>query len=188
MPSQTPSADELAAERPGLILTAIGPDRPGLVNSIAGFVRRAGGNMEDTRMAKLGGEFAVLVFVTGTKLALETLEDDRSAIEAELDLTCFFKRTSRVSNPTGRHYSLEVSAMDRPGIVEGISEVLSRRNINVASLTSRVVHAPLSGSPLFQLHADLQVPDAVNIAEFRRELDEVCERENLDHSLMLGRS
>lgn len=177
-------ASSLGAERPGLVLTAIGPDRPGLVNSLAAFVARRSGNIEDTRMAKLGGEFAVLMLVTGTTQALAELERDERVISTELGVACSFKRTQSVALSSGaRAYRLTLSATDRPGIVEGISQLLAARQINVASLSSRVVHAPLTGTPLFELEADLELPPNVNVAEFRRGLEEACERENIDHTL-----
>lgn len=182
-------SSSLRAERPGLVLTAIGPDRPGLVNALAGFVSRRGGNIEDTRMAKLGGEFAVLMLVTGTSAALGELEQDQRAIEAELGISCSFKPThSAPQSPGARAYRLRISATDRPGIVEGLSQLLAARGVNVASLSSRVVHAPLTGTPLFELEADLELPAALVIAEFRRALDEVAERENIDHELAPLRS
>ncbi len=52
-----------------LVLTAVGPDRPGLVSEISSMVLSAGANLEDSRMAILGGEFALLVLVSGDEKA-----------------------------------------------------------------------------------------------------------------------
>ncbi len=51
------------ANKSYLVLTAVGPDRPGLVSEISSLVLAAGANLEDSRMAILGGEFALLVLV-----------------------------------------------------------------------------------------------------------------------------
>ena len=175
--------------RHGVVLTALGPDRPGLVNQLAARVGRAGGNIEDTRMAKLGGEFAVLIYVTGAESALVELTEMRTEIESALGVTCFVQRT-RESIPSEHalHYRLEISGLDRPGIVESISAVLTTKSINVASLSSRVQHAPLTGTPMFLLEADLQVPPSVNLSQLRRDLGDACERENLDYLLEPGRA
>lgn len=140
-------------------------------------------------MAKLGGEFAVLMLVTGTDNALAALEADKGRLEAELGLTFFLKRT-RSPEPKGATlvYTLTVSALDRPGIVESVSLVLVGRQINVASLSSRVEPAPLTGSPLFELTAELHIPADVPLVQLRRELDEAAERENIDYALRPGRS
>lgn len=172
------------AGRTGLVVTALGPDRPGLVNRLAAFVGRAGCNIEDARMAKLGGEFAVLVFVTGSTDALSNLEAGRADIERELSVTCFMKPTTDAL-PGGDSlvYHLTASGLDRPGIVESVSEVLASRSINVASLTSRVTYAPWSGTPVFQLEAELQVPSGVPLRQLKDELTDACARENLDFTL-----
>ena len=44
-----------------LILTAVGPDRVGLVEKIAAFIARHDCNIEDSKMAVFCGEFAVIV-------------------------------------------------------------------------------------------------------------------------------
>lgn len=173
----------------GIVLTAVGPDRPGLINQLSAIVTEAGGNIEDTRMAKLGGEFAVLVFVTGSESKLVDVAEQRARIESSLGLSCFIKPTHENHNPpAGLHYAFQVSGLDRPGIVESVSEVLAHRGINVSSLSSWVSHAPLSGTPMFMLEADLQVPPTVNLGQLRRDLADACERENLDFSLEPGRN
>ena len=50
-------------DRGYVVLTAVGPDRPGLVNALASLIRDAGANIEDSRMAILGGEFAVILLI-----------------------------------------------------------------------------------------------------------------------------
>jgi glycine cleavage system transcriptional repressor len=47
-----------------LVVTASGPDRPGIVARLSKRVLDCGGNMEISRMARLAGEFSVLMLVT----------------------------------------------------------------------------------------------------------------------------
>jgi glycine cleavage system transcriptional repressor len=173
----------------GVVLTAVGPDRPGIVSALAGLLHEAGANIEDTRMAKLGGEFAVLMLVTGSEPVLSAVLGQGARIESELGVKCTLAQTSKPA-PTldGLRYHLQVSGFDRPGIVQSVSSVLSRLDINVASLSSGVVHAPLTGTPMFLLDADLEVPRKVSLPALRRSVAEACERENLDFSLEPGRA
>jgi glycine cleavage system transcriptional repressor len=172
-----------------LVLTALGPDRPGIVAALSALLGAAGANIEDTRMAKLGGEFAVLVLVTGTERVLSEVLGLKGRIEEELGVTCSLKRTSKPApSGDGLRYRLEVSGFDRPGIVQSIASVLSKLDINVSNLSSRVVHAPLSGTPMFLLDAELEVPRKVNLPSLRRDVANACERENLDFSLEPGRA
>ena len=48
-----------------IVLTAIGPDRPGLVDEISSFLAARKINIEDSRMAVLGGEFAIIMLASG---------------------------------------------------------------------------------------------------------------------------
>jgi glycine cleavage system transcriptional repressor len=164
-----------------LVLTAVGPDRPGLVNEIAQLVLAAGANLEDSRMAILGGEFALLVLVSGPQQAMTSIEDQAAAVGERLGLRLLIKSTS--SERPARDflpYRLRVSGVDRPGIVQRVAAVLAKRGVNVASLESRLSYAPLSGTPMFVLEAELQIPSELALSELRRELSATCDEENLD--------
>ena len=170
-----------------LVLTAVGPDRPGLVNEISQWIHDAGANLEDSRMAILGGEFALLLLVSGPEPALSKVEQTGPALGEELGLKLMLKRTLPKAAPRDfLPYRLRVSGVDRPGIVHGVAGVLARRGINVASLDSRVSYAPLSGTPMFLLEAELQIPSEVALSELRRELGSICDEENLDFVLELA--
>jgi len=182
------SAD-LAEQAPGVVLTAVGPDRPGIVNALAALLHQLGANIEDTRMAKLGGEFAVLMLVTGSEGVLSALLAERTRIEADLGVRCTLERTSKPSpSGDGLAYRLEVSGFDRPGIVRSVSTVLARLDINVASLSSKVLHAPLTGTPMFLLDLELEIPRKVSLLSLKREIADACERENLDFSFEPSRA
>jgi glycine cleavage system transcriptional repressor len=170
-----------------LVLTAVGPDRPGLVSEIASAVHSAGANLEDSRMAILGGEFALLVLLSGSEAAAAGVEKISTALGERLGLRVLLKRTGRGTRKEFLPYRISVTGFDRPGIVSKVSEILARRGVNVASLESRLAYAPLSGTPMFVLEAELQVPSEVALAELRRELTAQCDEENLDLSFEVGK-
>jgi glycine cleavage system regulatory protein len=70
--------------------------------------------------------------------------------------------------------------------VAHVSGLLAERKINVASLESRVEYMPLSGTPMFNLRARLQVPSALAMAQLRADLGKLCDDENLDFALEAG--
>lgn len=170
-----------------MVLTAIGPDKPGLVQEISQAIHASQANLEDSRMAILGGEFALILLFSGTIAAVDAVRANLGTFEARLGLRVALKETTRAS--AGHEflpYRLRVSGVDRPGIVASVSKVFVGRAINVASLESRVYNAPLSGTAMFLLNADLQVPSAVALSSLRKELGAVCDDENLDFSLEHG--
>ena len=65
------------------ILTLTGPDRIGIVDRVTGLVLERGGNVEGSRMARLGGEFAILMLVAMPEGRFESLEADLGALAAE---------------------------------------------------------------------------------------------------------
>lgn len=174
-------------DRGYVVLTAVGPDRPGLVNELSSLIREAGANIEDSRMAVLGGEFAVILLISGPPGAIERAKEIGMNAEGRLGLRCVLKETSP-AQPSGDYllYRIEVTGADRPGIVEAVTAILARRGINVASLESRLSYAPFSATPMFHLEATLQVPSKTVLAEVRGELTATCEDENLDFHLEPG--
>jgi glycine cleavage system transcriptional repressor len=177
------STTPLATDKTYLVLTAVGPDRPGLVSEIASAIHAAGANLEDSRMAILGGEFALLLLLSGPEAAATAVEKATGPLGEKLGLRVLSKRTGRGAQRNFLPYRISVTGFDRPGIVLRVSEILARRGVNVASLESRLAYAPLSGTPMFVLEAELQVPSEVALSELRRELAAQCDEENLDLTL-----
>jgi glycine cleavage system transcriptional repressor len=177
----------MKGDRGYVVLTAVGRDHPGLVHDLASLIREAGANIEDSRMAIRGGEFAMILLISGSPGAIERTKEIGERMERELGLRCILKETSAAPAPSDYlPYRIEVDGADRPGIVEAITSILARRGVNVASLESRLSHAPFSATPMFVLEASLQVPSKTVLAELRHELTAACEEENLDFRLEPG--
>jgi glycine cleavage system transcriptional repressor len=70
--------------------------------------------------------------------------------------------------------------MDHPGVVYQISGVLRSLGVNIESMETKTYSAPVSGTPLFQLEADLAVPTRTNINQLRELLAELQREENID--------
>jgi glycine cleavage system transcriptional repressor len=173
----------MGGDRGYMVLTAVGPDRPGLVNDLSSLLGAAGANIEDSRMAVLGGEFAVILLISGPPDVIERAGEIGRHAEEELGLRCILKETAPAEPSAYLLYRIEVSGADRPGIVQAIASILARRGINVASLESRLSYAPFSATPMFVLEAALQVPSQTVLSEVRSELTTTCEDENLDFRL-----
>jgi glycine cleavage system transcriptional repressor len=164
-----------------LVLTAVGPDRSGLVNEISAAIHEAGANLEDSRMAILGGEFAVILLLSGSAECIDRVSHAREALEQKTGLRVVLKPTARLQQPKNfLPYTIRVTGVDRPGIVYSITQILASRGVNVASLESRLAYAPLSGTPMFVLEAELQVPSELALAQLRRDLSIACDEDNLD--------
>jgi len=163
-----------------LILTAIGPDQVGLVERISEFISQRGGNIEDSKMAVFCGEFAVIVLIGGDASSLGSISRDYREIEKETGLTFAFRTPLERRIADFLPYRLTASCMDHPGIVYQISGVLRGMGVNIESMETKTYSAPMSGTPLFQLEADLAVPAQTNIYELRKCLEDLQREENID--------
>jgi len=150
----------------------LGPDRTGLVESVARAVAGHGGNWLESRMCRLGGEFAGI-------LRIEIPADRKAALLAALQkipgLNVVVQSDSKPAPPApGRQTKLEIVGHDRPGIVREITGVLAGAGVNVEDFSSEIVSAPMSGENLFKAAAKLQLPVNCNLAVLKRDLETIA--------------
>ena len=167
-----------------LVISALGADRSGIVDELSNIIYDYGLNIEDSRMTVLGGEFAILLLISGELTALDTLQASISDIEQELQMSLLVRPTTD-SIATGHTipYSVEVAALDHPGIVSNIAGFFSSRNINIVNLQTESYSAPHTGSPMFALHMTVGISAEINIAQLREAFMDTCDELNLDAEL-----
>jgi glycine cleavage system transcriptional repressor len=111
-----------------------------------------------------------------------------SALARELDLTVQFKET-RTGPDVRRHvephipYRIHGVAMDHPGIVHKVTHMLAENRVNVARLDTSLSNAPVSGTPIFSLQMEVEVPASLSVSSLRAKLQQVAEAENIDLEL-----
>lgn len=172
-----------------LILTAIGPDQVGLVQKISEFISRHGCNIDDSKMAVFCGEFAVIVLISGAGGNLVKIGRDYREIETETGLSISIKTPlTRKTAESFLPYKLTASCMDHAGIVYQISAVLSSLGVNIESMETKTYSAPVSGTPIFQLEADLAIPIRTNINQLRERFAEIQREENIDIELTAAKN
>ena len=167
------------------VLTAVGPDRPGLMNAISDYVFTRGGNVHASRAATLGGEFAVVMLVSVDEASVAVLEDQIGEL-SRAELSCAIRRTSPPRSPTaagGQVYALIVDAMDHPGIVQAITHDLASMGVNIESLETQVDNAPHTGTAVFHLRARLTLPAELKPSQCRQKLTLLANRLNFDFAL-----
>lgn len=170
-----------AQPREHLVITAVGPDRVGLVEKISEFLLHEGCNIEDSKMAAFCGDFAIILLVSGEAASLERVSKSLDSLTAQTGLAFFSRKpAARVPPESALPCRLLASCLDHPGVVHQLSSVLSRLGVNIESMETRTQAAAMSGTPIFQLDARLSVPARVNLHELRRELDEIARHENID--------
>ncbi|MHB8513101.1 MAG: glycine cleavage system transcriptional repressor [Actinomycetota bacterium] len=162
-------------------VTAIGKDRPGIIAAVSKVLLDAGGNIEDSRSAILGGHFAMMLIVA-TDAAPQDLETALSESTKHLDLIVSVKRVEETQSgvPEGEPYVLSVYGADHPGIVYRITDALSSRNVNVGDLTTRVIEG---NPPVYMMLMELSLPETLNASTLESDLKALASELGVDLSL-----
>ena len=114
-----------------LVLSALGKDKPGIIDEISNTVMNSGCSILDSRMAVLGGDFALLLQVGGNWNNLAKLENQVESMQERLGLTIISRRASEPEvHKDLLPYGVDVVALDQPGIVYYLARFFSRRHIN----------------------------------------------------------
>lgn len=167
-----------------LIMTVISPDRPGLVELVASHVVAHGGNWLESRMCRLGGQFAGIVRVEVPREKSDALIASLSDLEKDGVHISARKEAPAGSVAAGTLATVEVVGQDRPGILHQISHVLAQNGVNVEELSSDRVPAPMDGSMLFQARAEVRLPAGVSISQLRLALERIATDLMVDVSIM----
>ena len=166
------------------VLTAIGPDRIGIVDDLSRLVASLGGNIEESKMAILGGEFAVIMLVSMAAPQLEILEGTLPGQEKALGLRMELRQTRQPEAARdGRPYTLETVSLDTPGIVLSVTAVLKAHGINIEELETLTQPAPWTGAPMFRMRATIILGPAVSIQQLKADLSLVEAERDLDITL-----
>jgi glycine cleavage system transcriptional repressor len=167
-----------------LIISALGPDRPGIVGELTAHLHAAGGNLLDSRMVNLRGEFAIMILLECPETAAAKLATDLPAIAAKMKLKLTVTPQVAAAAPrTGIPYRLKTYSMDQPGIVARLTGVLRNLGVNIEELTARQESAPFAGSPLFVTEMLITVPAGVPLAKVRADLESAGNELNCDVDL-----
>lgn len=168
--------------RTHIVLTLTGTDRPGIVEDLTKMLLDHGGNVETSRMARLGGEFAVLMLVSIPEDTLVTM--DRSI--KNLKNQGFKVTTTRTGQAHAEThagwlpYKIEVLGADHEGIIHEVAQILSRCGINIESMDTATTQAPNSGAPLFSMTAFVVVPPGFSGRNWEAALDEAGRQMHVD--------
>lgn len=160
-----------------LVLTVIGPDRPGLVESLASTIAQHGASWHDSRMSRLAGQFAGILRVAvppghAAELYRALMELERGGLRVVVQSGVPADDAPRPE--VARRVKLDLLGADRPGIVQSISGALAQRGVNVDELVTECVDAPMSGELLFKATAHLSVPMNVELDSLRARIEAIA--------------
>ncbi len=161
-----------------LLITVIADDRPGVVQLLSDAIKLHDGNWLESSLSRLGGEFAGLIRV---KVAADKKADlEKALADLHEHGINVFNRASTYQGIDLRNVTrLSVIGNDRPGIVEELSTVLAKHNINVEHLNTRCEAAAMAGDMMFIADIQAYLPDNM----LQHDLQELLE--NLSDDLVV---
>ena len=164
-----------------IIISAIGSDRPCIVSELSGVITSHGGNVEESRMSRLGSDFAIIMLVTVAPDWEESLE---VALKSITELTITTKPTKLPQVSDGRQFRIDLSGADNEGIVRVLSKYLAEKSINILEMETHTSQAPVSGTPLFNLNAFVSIPNDVEEKLIQADLSQIAQ--DLGVEIQLG--
>jgi len=163
-----------------LVITVIGPDRPGLVSRLSDVAQQFGANWEESRMASLSGQFAGMVHFEVPGEQADALAAAFRQLEGAGLQILVAKSGGTAAGGAARRVRLELVGHDRPGIVRDLSTALAKLGVSIDELHTQVASAAMSGDDHFKVKALLAVPAHVTNVAMRQALEALANEMMVD--------
>ncbi len=161
-----------------LILTVIGPDKPGLVELLSTTLAAHRANWQQSSMSRLAGQFAGILIASADSARVASL---LKALDELSDKGLSVSVVTEVDTPPeaapqhpDQALTLELIGHDKPGIIRDISRALAGYSISVDELTTEVVSGSMSAEQLFKAQASLRVPDGTDLDDLQESLEAIA--------------
>ena len=162
-----------------IIITAIGIDKPGLVDEISSIINDNNGNIENSKMIKIDNQFAMIIdFYCSNNL--DTIKTKLEKIK-NLDIT--YKSTLQ-SDKKYKSKQYVIKGADNQGIVKKISNFFSYNDINITEINTYIELGAVTGTPLFNMEIIISYNDLHDIGKIESNLKNLCENRNLDIKIL----
>jgi glycine cleavage system transcriptional repressor len=167
-----------------VVLTAVGPDHPGLVDTVTRYVLESGGNLEDSRMVNLHGQFAMMLLVAGSDATVDRLEAGLPGLQKQAGVLAQLQPAAAAPQAAAAlPLRITAWAMDHPGLMQSVSHLLAGLDVNIESAETSLSAAPHTGTPLVTLQLLVSVPATTHVSRVREELGRLCDELIIDWSL-----
>ncbi|MDO9300998.1 MAG: ACT domain-containing protein [Anaerolineales bacterium] len=163
-----------------IVLTLTGRDKVGIVENVTSVIAKRNGNVESSRMARLGGEFAMLMLITVSDKEFANLDQDFQQLRGEGYQVSILQTEDDSKKYAGwLPYEIEVTGADHEGIIHDISHHLATQGINIESMDTSSTPAPMSGTPLFMMKGVVLVPPQLTFHVWSDVLEEIGDKLNV---------
>lgn len=171
-----------------LIITALGPYKPDILQEFSRACAQCGCNILNAKTSLLGKELVLNLMVSGNWGAIAKIEAALPSLEKKLGVSLIGKRTTEnISSEKSMGYSIQISAIDKPGILNGISDFLFRLSVPIEEINAHT-YSSTTGTRMLALNLKINVSEHFHLATFREQFMSYCDDNNLDAFLEPNKS
>lgn len=166
-----------------IVISSMGPDRPGLAREIAEFFTARGINIERSRGCVLGNEFGMIILTSGKTDDIERLISDLESLREKTKLDIHVRKTKAPGHRDvlpSIPYKLIATSIDHPGIIHQICKALQTRGVNIDDISTNVDNNPLTGANMFQMVCYFSLPSTVKIIDLKNDFNRISDEYNID--------
>jgi len=163
-----------------LIISALGANRPNILSELSGACLQCGCNLLNSKVTVLGQELSLTLFVAGNWGAIAKMEALLPSLEQRLVLNLHTRRTQvPIFNSPMMIYIIQIIAIDKSGILNGLSDFLLKQGIPIEELSGHT-YSTSTDTRMVSLSLKINVPDTVHLATLREQFMMYCDDNNLD--------
>lgn len=164
-----------------LIISTLGPNRPGLLESLARHISQSGCSVTHSRGSLIDGQLLFMARLTGSWDTLARVEASAERLERELGVDIQLRRTES-SDETGNRlpYTVDIVASDRTGTLTEVIAFFQQHDTDVAEVVTQSYVSDHTQTPMATIQMTVHVPEQQPLTLVRDNFMELCDRLNLD--------
>ena len=153
-----------------------GVDRTGITSDITKEISALNGNIQTSKMIKLGQDFNMLILISLHPKHIDTL---KKSLDQYIDLSFTIKETLSDQSNDKNKFIFRLKGADNEGIVHHCTKLFSKLNINILDLETKILNAPTTGSPLFYIKAIILIPENNSINKLEKSIADIENEKNV---------
>lgn len=154
-----------------IIITGVGKDKPGIVAGLTHLLSDCGGNIEDSTMTLLAGEFAMILIVSlPDDVAYQRLAAQLPNIEQTLQISLSVQPARDIlaedilseeqRAQAQQSVMISVAGIDHTGITAQVTQLLADQHVNISDLNAQRI--PGEHGPVYIMMIEAQLPVALS--------------------------
>ena len=150
-----------------IIVSGFGNDKPGIVKQISKIISDASGNIEESRMIRLGSDFTIMMLIDIHNHKDRVID----GLESVEGMKFIIKDSSNDIDYSASNATISLSGADNIGIVHLVSDKLAKNNINILEMNTDIINMPNTGTPIFNMEARVLIDKETDLKKLRIDLD-----------------